>query len=102
MMKFEKLVEVKYFEPAKNIDSHPDSPLDGYLAHPSRHRYCNCWAEGEIEHNCKIRMVGAEGEFKFAKGKCSNFLGEFEAEIVKEIPRNRWEEADRFEASPCI
>jgi hypothetical protein len=91
-----KLVEVKYFEPAKGNQDNAVK-LDGYLAHPDRYRYSNCWVEERsgVLHCC---VVGAEGWFPFPDNFCPRFLGSFPAVILSEIDRSRADEADRFTA----
>ena len=92
-----KLVEVKYFEPAKETSGYK-CRLDSIYTHPDRFRYVNCWLEGDIEGISKVYRVGSEGWFKFTEGKCSDFLGQFEATITQEIPEERLMEEDRFES----
>ena len=92
-----ELVEVKYFEPAKNCYG-IEPKLDGLLSHPARYTYCNCLIDkGKSKKESIIRMVGGQGSFTFVNNKCSNFLGHFEAEIVQEISRDRLMEEDRYE-----
>jgi hypothetical protein len=89
-----RLVEVKYFEPAKgNQDT--VLKLDGKTTHPDRYRFSNCWAEERsgVLHCC---LVGAEGWFSFPDNFCPRFLGEFPAVILGEIDPSRSGEADRF------
>jgi hypothetical protein len=87
-----KLVEVKYFEPAKG-DSHD---LEGHLSHPDRYRYANCWLEVKdgIKH-CSV--IGGQAFFSFPGNFCPKFLGYFPAVILREIDTDRAGEADRFE-----
>lgn len=91
-----KLVEVKYFEPAKTRKGYPPK-LDSLFHHPDRFRFVNCFLEGEIDGDSQVSLVGQpEHPVPFTQGKCSHFLGEFEAEIIQVIPQDRILERDRF------
>jgi len=82
-----RLFEVKYFEP----------PTD---QSPAQIRYVNCWLESPTEKHSDtihLRMVGGKGEFAFVNGVCEKFLGQYRAQIVGEISKDRYMEPDRFE-----
>ena len=82
-----RLFEVKYFEPRK-------------FQTPAQIRYVNCWLESPTEKHpdaTHLRMVGGEAKFAFVNGVCEKFLGQYRAQIVGEISRDRYMEPDRFE-----
>lgn len=96
-MKKYTLVEVKYFQPAETIYSNVERKLSQNFNHPDRYVFCNCWLEGDLNGAALVGFGGVR--FRFVNGKCSNFLGEYEAQIIGEICSDRNMEADRYEAA---
>ena len=97
-MRIEFFVEIKYFEPEKC--KYPDLPrkIDSLFNHPNRFRYTHGYGYGDLNGKCQISRIGdTDCYFEFVKGKCSHFLGEYEASIVKEISRNEASGIDRCE-----
>ena len=71
-MKKYKLVEVKYFQPAKTKYSDMEKRLENNFNHPDRYVFCNCWLKGDLDGISKVGFDVVS--FRFVEGKCSNFV----------------------------
>jgi hypothetical protein len=62
--------------------------------------FCNCWLRGDLDGTSKVGI--SKSYFLFINGKCSSFLGKYEAEIVGEISQERKMEGDHAVAASLI
>lgn len=99
-MKNKIYVEIKYFEPEKTKYKEAPRRIDSLYNHPNRFRYTHGYGYGDIDSKCQIsRMGDTDCYFEFINGECNQFLGEYKANIIKEISREEATGIDRFEAT---
>lgn len=97
----EKLVEVKYFQPKKQLGLGRFA-LDGYLDYPSRYVYTNCWQRIDDRGQIQCCEVGGEAWWDFPAGVCDDFLSKYRAEIVGEIDDDRYMEKNRYKLAESL